>query len=149
MFQKVGERKRMNTGDEEERGQRCKSEKKEKKNYMWEEREENNSSVWNRVTQNCISPNIKDYTFKLCKNAKLLTFILSKWYTLLKTIEKGKPKEALYQPTILLFSSVPNLKNEWSFTTTLYNCTLMALKFKFIGRGKELREVLFSTLIFL
>ena len=30
VFQKVGERKRMNKGDEEERGQRCKSEKKEK-----------------------------------------------------------------------------------------------------------------------
>lgn len=41
--------------------------------------------------------------------------------------EKGKPKEALCQPTILLLS-VPNLKNECSFTTTLYNCTLMALK---------------------
>ena len=26
--------------------------------------------------------------------------------------EKGKPREALYQPTILLFLSVPNLKNE-------------------------------------
>ena len=55
VFQKVGERKRMNTGGEEERGQRCKSEKNK---------------------------------------------------------EKGKPKEALYQPTILLFSSVPKLKNE-------------------------------------
>lgn len=31
VFQKVGERKRMNTGGEEERGQRCKSEKKKKK----------------------------------------------------------------------------------------------------------------------
>ena len=29
-----------------------------------------------------------------------------------KNKEKGKPKEALYQPTILLFLSVPNLKNE-------------------------------------
>ena len=51
--------------------------KKKKKNYMWEEREENNYSIWNRASQNCIfSPNIKDYTFNLCKNAKLLAFIV-------------------------------------------------------------------------
>ena len=31
VFQKVGERKRMNKGDEEERGQRCKSEKRKRK----------------------------------------------------------------------------------------------------------------------
>ena len=42
VFQKVGERKRMNKGDEEERGQRCKSEKKRKRR---EEREEKNFSV--------------------------------------------------------------------------------------------------------
>lgn len=34
VFQKVGERKRMNTGGEEERGQRCKSEKKKRKEKL-------------------------------------------------------------------------------------------------------------------
>ena len=33
-FQKVGEIKRMNMGDEQERGQRCKSEKKKEKLHV-------------------------------------------------------------------------------------------------------------------